>query len=60
MILKKLGANNVKVITNGYDDSDLIKYTSKITNEKFVIGHYGLINHLRNPKNFGKSLMKSV
>ena len=53
---KKLGANNVKVITNGYDDSDFTKYTSKIPKEKFVIGHYGLINHLRNPKNFWKAL----
>lgn len=53
---KKLGANNVKVITNGYDDSDFTNYTSKIPNEKFVIGHYGLINHLRNPKNFWKAL----
>ena len=53
---KKLGANNVKVITNGYDDSDFTNYTSKIPKEKFVIGHYGLINHLRNPKNFWKAL----
>ena len=53
---KKLGTNNVKVITNGYDDSDFTNYTSKIPKEKFVIGHYGLINHLRNPKNFWKAL----
>ncbi len=53
---KKLGAKNVKVITNGYDDSDFTNYTSKTSKEKFVIGHYGLINHLRNPKNFWKAL----
>jgi len=53
---KKLGARNVKVITNGYDDSDFNNYTSKTSKEKFVIGHYGLINHLRNPKNFWKAL----
>ena len=53
---KKLGAKNVKVITNGYDDSDFNNYTSKTSKEKFVIGHYGLINHLRNPKIFWKAL----
>ena len=53
---KKLGANNVKVITNGYDDSDFTNYKSNTSKEKFVIGHYGLINHLRNPKNFWKAL----
>ena len=53
---KKLGAKNVKVITNGYDDSDFTNYKSNTSKEKFVIGHYGLINHLRNPNNFWKAL----
>ena len=28
----------------------LLTIHQKIPKEKFVIGHYGLINHLRNPK----------
>ena len=52
--LKRLGATRVELITNGYDTSDF-KLLPK-TNDKFIIGHYGLLNHLRNPKNLWKSL----
>ena len=52
--LKCLGANKVKLITNGYDADDF--YLKPKTNDKFIIGHYGLLNHLRNPKNLWKSL----
>jgi len=52
--LKRLGANRLELITNGYDTSDFT-LTPK-TNDKFIIGHYGLLNHLRNPKNLWKSL----
>ena len=52
--LKRLGSRNVKIITNGYDVDDF-ELKSKISN-KFIIGHYGLLNHLRNPKNLWKSL----
>ena len=52
--LKRLGAERVELITNGYDDEDFNLTTKK--NDKFIIGHYGLINHLRNPKNLWKEL----
>lgn len=45
--LKRLGAKHVQIIHNGYDADDF-KLASK-TNDKFIIGHYGLLNHLRNP-----------
>jgi glycosyltransferase involved in cell wall biosynthesis len=51
---KRLGANRVELITNGYDADDF-ELKPKI-NDKFIIGHYGLLNHLRNPKNLWKSL----
>jgi len=52
--LKRLGANRVELITNGYDTTDF-DVKLKI-NDKFIIGHYGLLNHLRNPKNLWKTL----
>jgi len=52
--LKRLGGNRVELITNGYDTAD---FDSKPkTHDKFIIGHYGLLNHLRNPKNLWKVL----
>ena len=52
---KNLGASNVKIITNGYDKEDFIDFTIS-KSEKFVIGHYGILNHLRNPIELWKSL----
>ena len=51
---KTLGANNVKVITNGFDEENF--NTLDVQNDKFIIGHYGLLNHLRNPINLWKNL----
>jgi len=51
---KRLGANRVKLITNGYDTSDFDIKPKR--NDKFIVGHYGLLNHLRNPKNLWKVL----
>ena len=52
--LKRLGANRVELIANGYDTADF-ELKPKI-NDKFIIGHYGLLNHLRNPKHLWKAL----
>jgi len=52
--LKRLGGNRVELITNGYDTTDF--ELKPKTNNKFIIGHYGLLNHLRNPINLWKSL----
>ena len=51
---KRLGGNRVELVTNGYDADDFDLKPK--TNDKFIIGHYGLLNHLRNPKNLWKSL----
>jgi glycosyltransferase involved in cell wall biosynthesis len=52
--LKRLGGNRVELITNGYDADDF--ELKPKTNDKFIIGHYGLLNHLRNPKYLWKTL----
>ena len=52
--LKQLGGSRVELITNGYDAADFELKTK--TNDKFIIGHYGLLNHLRNPKNLWRAL----
>tara|TARA_B100001250_G_scaffold59724_1_gene46538 strand:+ start:5536 stop:6807 length:1272 start_codon:yes stop_codon:yes gene_type:complete len=52
--LRRLGAKNVQIIYNGYDSDDF-KLEPK-ENDKFIIGHYGLLNHLRNPKFLWKTL----
>jgi len=52
--LKRLGGSRVQLITNGYDAADF--ELKPKTNDKFIIGHYGLLNHLRNPKNLWKAL----
>ena len=53
---ERLGGQAVQLITNGFDESDF-ELKSK-TNDKFIIGHYGLLNHLRNPKSLWKALDK--
>jgi len=52
--LKRLGGGRVELITNGYDAADF--ELKPKTNDKFIIGHYGLLNHLRNPTNLWKAL----
>tara|TARA_B100001758_G_C18371316_1_gene591547 strand:+ start:389 stop:1660 length:1272 start_codon:yes stop_codon:yes gene_type:complete len=52
--LKRLGAKNVELITNGYDIDDF--QINSIKGDKFIIGHYGLLNHLRNPRQLWKAL----
>tara|TARA_B100000902_G_scaffold38873_1_gene46244 strand:+ start:1882 stop:3159 length:1278 start_codon:yes stop_codon:yes gene_type:complete len=54
--LKRLGANRVEMITNGYDIDDIKAVNNK--NDKFIVGHYGLINHLRNPTQLWAELNK--
>ena len=52
--LKRLGAKNVALITNGYDSTDFNLKLKKT--DKLIIGHYGLLNHLRNPINLWETL----
>ena len=51
---KELGSSNVKLITNGFDEDDFRVLEKE--DDTFVIGHFGLLNHLRNPKNLWKTL----
>lgn len=44
---EELGAKKSEVITNGYDPTDFNYKIEPYT--KFVISHFGLLNHLRNP-----------
>ena len=54
-MFSELGARNVKLITNGFDEDDF-KVSTEVSLDKFVIGHFGLINHLRNPTMLWKAL----
>ncbi len=47
--LQELGAKNISVITNGYDESDFADY-QKVHSDKFIFTYTGLITSLRNPK----------
>ncbi len=51
---KRLGSRNVKLITNGFDEDDFNVLQKE--GDNFVIGHFGLLNHLRNPKNLWYTL----
>lgn len=51
---KKLGAKKSICITNGYDKSDFNFEIEPYQN--FVISHFGLLNHLRNPKELWQAL----
>jgi len=52
--LKRLGAAKAVTLTNGFDE-DNFKQTLE-PYEKFVMSHFGLMNHLRNPKNLWQAL----
>ncbi|MDX1445860.1 glycosyltransferase [Lishizhenia sp.] len=57
--LEALGAKDVKVITNGYDQDDFV--TDPVTvDEKISIVHIGSMNRDRNPENLWKYLGKRV
>lgn len=48
--LKSKGADQVEIITNGYDDSDFTtKGGAELKNSKFVLSHIGSLNIDRNP-----------
>lgn len=47
--LKGLGAKEVEVITNGFDESDFKESIKTVKNKKFTISHIGSLNKDRNP-----------
>jgi glycosyltransferase involved in cell wall biosynthesis len=50
----RLGADRCVTVTNGYDESDFSKKFEPY--DEFVISHFGLLNHLRNPNLLWESL----
>lgn len=52
--LLRLGANRSECITNGYDESDFQK--KAIQYKGIVMSHFGLLNHLRNPRVLWRAL----
>jgi glycosyltransferase involved in cell wall biosynthesis len=60
---KKISGRECTVITNGYDDGDLLKTTSDRLDNKFSIAHIGTLGSTRNPETLWKalqSLLKSI
>jgi glycosyltransferase involved in cell wall biosynthesis len=51
---RRLGARRVEVITNGFDESDFDVTVTPY--DDFVISHFGLMNHLRDPEHLWKAL----
>lgn len=47
-MFEALGARRVEVISNGFDRSDVPPETFT-SSSRFIMSHFGLINHLRNP-----------
>ncbi len=52
---KELGANNVKVITNGFDTDDY-QFKTEAANDYFCLTHIGSINADRNPKSLWEAI----
>lgn len=50
-----LNHKNIRVISNGYDESD-VQHSEIQLDEKFSISHIGTLNAARNPKSFWKVL----
>ncbi|QCK14793.1 glycosyltransferase family 4 protein [Mangrovivirga cuniculi] len=54
--LGRLGATNVKVISNGFDHEDIPERLNELSPEKFLISYVGTIDDLRDPKPFLEAL----
>ncbi|MBW8049400.1 MAG: glycosyltransferase family 4 protein [Cytophagales bacterium] len=50
-----LGAKNVNVITNGYDESDF-EFGAKLITNEFILNHIGSLNKDRNPHQLWNAL----
>lgn len=48
--LKRLGAPEVKVITNGFDTSDFKDFNYNSSSDKIVLLYSGMLNEFRNPE----------
>lgn len=56
---ERLGAKNVEVITNGFDDDDLSK-ENIISDKKFSLTHIGSLVKSRNPHSLWKALKEII
>jgi len=52
--LNRLGAKKAITLTNGFDEENFQSIVEPYDN--FVLSHFGLMNHLRNPSNLWKAL----
>ena len=57
--LEELGAKNVAVITNGFDEEDIISESIE-QDKKFSITHIGSLVKSRNPETFWKAIQELV
>ena len=55
---KRLGAKNSMAITNGYDEKDFEGEVAPY--KEFVLSHFGLLNHLRNPTQLWQALSELI
>jgi len=59
-----MGYNNVKIITNGYDEDDFLFDGNSCDNDKkenkFIVSHIGYLNKDRNPEMLWKVLNKMI
>ena len=56
--LTKMGAQNIHILTNGYDPDDYDYPISKTSSMQFRIGHFGLYNQLRDHSFFWETIKK--
>ena len=57
--LKILGAKNIEVITNGYDEKDFAGFNYNYQSEDFTLLYSGIIHAYRNPKYLWDALEKT-
>jgi len=55
---KRLGARKTMAITNGYDEEDFKGEVKPY--DEFVVSHFGLLNHLRNPEQLWQALSELI
>lgn len=55
---ERLGAKKAIAITNGFDEKDFVEEVKPY--DGFVISHFGLLNHLRNPEQLWQALSELI
>ncbi len=58
--LSVIGAKNVKVITNGYDENQYLNQSVERSQDKFIVSYIGLLSSIRNPEEFWEAIVMSL